>query len=100
MNSSGDSGSQTSWGDAGPGSSFKSWQSALFLDDENRKFLGKFKDPGRVEGTAVYLIFSAKPDKEPWMGFSIRFLLGPSNDHDGFGIRYRGGLSHVSSHSR
>ncbi|KAI8721894.1 hypothetical protein NCS52_00332000 [Fusarium sp. LHS14.1] len=89
MNSSGDSGSQTSWGDAGPGSSFKSWQSALFLDDENRKFLGEFRDPGRVEGTAVYLILSAKPDKEPWMGFSIRFLLGPSNDHDGFGIRYR-----------
>jgi hypothetical protein len=48
MNDSGDSGSQTSWGDAGPGSSFKSWESALFLDDENRKFLGKFKDLGRV----------------------------------------------------
>lgn len=75
MNQNGDSGSQTSSGDTGPRGSFKSWSSALFLDDDNQNFLGNFNESGRVAGTAVYLVWSAKPDVDPWTGISISFCL-------------------------
>lgn len=82
-----DSGSENSSSDVGFS---KSWPCAVFLDEENQTSIGKFRSPRFVKDTNASLTWSAKPETEPWMGFSIRFALGRGNDDDGFGIRYQG----------
>ncbi|KAJ4327039.1 hypothetical protein N0V84_002538 [Fusarium piperis] len=86
-----DSGSENSSRDVGFS---KSWPCAVFLDEENQKSIGKFRSPGFFKETEAFLTWSAKPHAEPWMGFSIRFILGRRNDDDGFGVRYKANLKY------
>lgn len=35
------------------------------------------------------LLLSTTADTNPWMGFQLEFPLGPSNEDEGFGIRFQ-----------